>query len=90
MLVKGIHLGIYLEGVSEAKDGRNFTPGYEAVIETAKEADLVVTELMPTPPYHGFTEVSSYTLNSSLFMNVSRSAFPKRYIVILNFCLLII
>ena len=57
LFVQGILHCVYLEGVSDLAKECKSQPGYDAVLATAADADLVITELMPTPPYHEFTQV---------------------------------
>lgn len=55
-LLQGIPHLIFVEGLSCKEDGQN-VEGWAAVKEAITSAALIVTEIMPTPPYTTWKQV---------------------------------
>ena len=56
--LQGITHLVFVEGLSSNEDGA-LVEGWSAVMEAAKNAALIITEIMPTPPYTTWQKVRS-------------------------------
>ena len=56
-LLQGIPHLIFVEGISCKQDGQDLE-GWAAVQEAIQHAALIVTEIMPTPPYTTWKKVN--------------------------------
>ena len=48
---------MFVEGISCREDGQT-VEGWAAVVEAVQNAALIITEIMPTPPYTKWKQVS--------------------------------
>lgn len=54
--LQGLPHLIFIEGISCTEDGK-VMDGWDAVMKAVSDAALVVTEIMPTPPYTTWKKV---------------------------------